>query len=475
MGFTLRNAGRRTAALLLLTTLFLSPAAALGAEGFVDVNSSQWYYGAVDYAARNGLVAGTSATAFSPHSPVTRGQLVTILGRLEGITAGDYPPSTQFSDVAPEAYWAPYITWALSAGIAQGTSSTAFSPNRSLTREQTAVMVSNYLSYKEVTLPSDPQARAQFIDASKISQSAAPAVETLRVCGLLTGNDKGALQPQKNVTRAEACALLQRLCQKLQAQGLSTGGQALPTWFGPSAAAFTFTTDTTGVGIYSLLRPEAQENLGDTGYTIALLSISDPTVLGVENDRFVPLKTGVVTVKWSCTTPTGEVFITQASVAVCAVPGLEAGPTKPYVVDENYLTIFNNEVIRLVNLERAKVGLSKVTYDGALQSGATLRAQELQKTFSHKRPNGEAFWTVYPTLAAQSSYHFYECNQYYPTNMDYSDPKVMAAYVVTAWMNSPNHKSILLAQVEGLRAACGITQGSGETVPTASLELFSDR
>ena len=47
-----------------------------------DVRPSDWYYDAVNHVFENGLMNGTSDTAFSPNATTSRGMIVTILYRL---------------------------------------------------------------------------------------------------------------------------------------------------------------------------------------------------------------------------------------------------------------------------------------------------------------------------------------------------------------------------------------------------------
>ena len=52
---------------------------------FTDVKTTAWYADQVAYVYTNGLFTGTSSTAFSPQSNMTRGQFATVLGRLAGM------------------------------------------------------------------------------------------------------------------------------------------------------------------------------------------------------------------------------------------------------------------------------------------------------------------------------------------------------------------------------------------------------
>lgn len=100
----------------------------------------------------------------------------------------------------------------------------------------------------------------------------------------------------------------------------------------------------------------------------------------------------------------------------------------------NSLSIYAQEVLRLVNVERAKAGLSALTTNTTLKSAADKRAQETSVSFSHTRPNGSKFSTVlqeygisYRTAGENIAY-----GQRTPQD------------VVNAWMNSAGHRANIL-------------------------------
>ena len=95
-----------------------SPEPASASNPFADVSEGSYYYKAVLWAAEKGITAGTSATAFFPNAPCTRGQVVTFLWRFQGKPASG--GSNVFGDVAPGAYCYDAVLWAVEKGITQG-------------------------------------------------------------------------------------------------------------------------------------------------------------------------------------------------------------------------------------------------------------------------------------------------------------------------------------------------------------------
>jgi hypothetical protein len=99
---------------------------------FTDVNANEYYAKAVAWAVENGITTGTSTTTFSPNAACTRAQVVTFLWR-----AANKPvvsSTTSFTDVAAGSYYADAVNWAVANGITTGMSSTTFQPNTTCTR-----------------------------------------------------------------------------------------------------------------------------------------------------------------------------------------------------------------------------------------------------------------------------------------------------------------------------------------------------
>ena len=114
-----------------------SPKAA-GVNPFTDVSSGAYYYDAVLWAAEKGITGGTSATTFSPDAVLTRSQTVTFLWRANGSPAAS---GSSFGDVAPDAWYANAVAWAVAEGITTGTGGSSFSPNAPCTRAQTVTLM----------------------------------------------------------------------------------------------------------------------------------------------------------------------------------------------------------------------------------------------------------------------------------------------------------------------------------------------
>ena len=98
------------------------------------------------------------------------------------------------------------------------------------------------------------------------------------------------------------------------------------------------------------------------------------------------------------------------------------------------MSAFAEEVVKLVNEERAKAGLAPLTVNAAATSAAQTRAMEIQTSFSHTRPDGRSFTTALTEAGAS----FMGAGE----NIAYgqSSPE----QVMNGWMNSSGHRANIL-------------------------------
>ena len=121
------------------------------------------------------------------------------------------------------------------------------------------------------------------------------------------------------------------------------------------------------------------------------------------------------------TTASSKKAETTATVAAAVD---EPAPAEDYI----------NEVLRLVNIERAKEGLSPLELDSALSKAAKVRAEEQTELFGHTRPDGQSCFSVFEEYGI--SYRIAGEN----AAAGYSTPED----VVNAWMNSEGHRANIL-------------------------------
>lgn len=178
---------------------------------FEDVSPDDWFYSSVQYVYQRGMVKGTSATKFSPGSTVTRGMVVTILHRLEGEPGA---AAAGFSDVAAGQWYAGAVNWAAANGIVNGYSNEKFGPNDTVTREQLVTILYRYVGTKGIDR-SVTEDLSAFADKTAVSSYAVDAMKWAVDSGLINGVGNGMLAPRGSATRAQAAAILMRLCENV--------------------------------------------------------------------------------------------------------------------------------------------------------------------------------------------------------------------------------------------------------------------
>ena len=165
------------------------------------------------FVAARGLLTGTGNKVFSPDGAMTRGMFVTALGRLAGVTP-ENDQSRRFTDVKADAYYAAYVEWAAQKGIVSGTGEGLFTPDAPVTREQMAVMMTNYAQQMGYAIPT-PLAAVTFADNDTISAWAAKEVAAMQRAGIINGKDGNRFDPQASATRAEVSAVLRRFVESV--------------------------------------------------------------------------------------------------------------------------------------------------------------------------------------------------------------------------------------------------------------------
>ncbi len=180
-------------------------------DPFDDVAPTAWYYKAVEYCYTNNIMTGMDATHFAPNAILTRGQFVTLLGRLHGdVTSSG---SLVFTDVSPNHYYYKYLVWAYNNKLVSGTAPDKFSPNQPITREQLCVMLFNYKKYSGNIGDYNPILLKDYSDNEIISPWAQDAFAWTVYNKYITGAN-GMLLPRNNATRAQAAQIIMGFLNK---------------------------------------------------------------------------------------------------------------------------------------------------------------------------------------------------------------------------------------------------------------------
>lgn len=178
---------------------------------FPDVDQSQWYHDAVDWAVENQVFRGydDGTSTFGPDDGLSRAQMAVVLWRLAGEPASD---SALPSDCDASSWYAKAVSWALGEGIFTGyqDGSGSFGPADGLTREQAVTVL-----WRIAGSPIVDCDLSKFPDAENVSPFALDAMRWAVSEGVLTGmeDEPGSftLAPQAVGPRAQMAALLMRM------------------------------------------------------------------------------------------------------------------------------------------------------------------------------------------------------------------------------------------------------------------------
>lgn len=168
---------------------------------FRDVSKYDYYYNAVKWALKKGVTSGTGRYTFSPDAACTRAQTVTFLWRAAGCPKAT-AKTNPFTDVHTSDYFYEAVLWAVENGITNGTSSTTFSPNASVTRAQVATFLWR--------ANGEPAAKDSGFTDVAANAYYARAVAWAYAEGITTGTGFGVFSPEAICTRAQIVTFLFR-------------------------------------------------------------------------------------------------------------------------------------------------------------------------------------------------------------------------------------------------------------------------
>ncbi len=149
---------------------------------FKDFSDSDWYADAVNYVTARELFTGIDNGNFGAANNMTRAMFIAVMARLDGSSLARYGESP-YADVDIYSWYGPSISWAKDKGLIK--SSSTFSPNENITREDMALILSNYIKYKGLDLA--VVSEQSFADIEKVSPEARDAVNDMKRYGLIVG------------------------------------------------------------------------------------------------------------------------------------------------------------------------------------------------------------------------------------------------------------------------------------------------
>ena len=140
---------------------------------------------------------------------MTRGMLVTVLGRAYKVDTAAYSQKSVFTDVSQSEYYAPYVAWAYENKIVSGTGNGLFSPDRPVTRGEMAVIITNYMKF--IGKGSASTAALNYVDTNHIPDWGLEGVQFVTANGLMTGTSGNNFDFDGLSTRAQVATVMERL------------------------------------------------------------------------------------------------------------------------------------------------------------------------------------------------------------------------------------------------------------------------
>ena len=184
---------------------------------FTDVEKN-WAYPGIQYCVTHGIMGGMGDGTFAPTGTTTRAQIVQILYNLEGTPA--VSGTTPFTDLTANWY-KPAILWAYQNNVVAGKSPTTFDPEGPVTREQIAVILTQYMfNVLKMNRTWTPADLSTFPDGAQVSSWAKEAMQDAVALGLINGTKAPDglvyLDPQGSAARQQVATILMNFCQNVK-------------------------------------------------------------------------------------------------------------------------------------------------------------------------------------------------------------------------------------------------------------------
>lgn len=176
-------------------------------RSFADADG-HWAKDAIAFVSSHALFQGVTEDTFQADAPMSRAMLVTVLYRLERTPAAGNVP---FADVPADSYYADAAAWAAKQGIVTGDNA-GFSGQRSVTREELAVMLYRYVRHIQ---GDQGVISGDLPDGEAVSDWAVPAMRWAVSAGILQGDADGTLNPGGTATRGQTAQMLMHFVTQL--------------------------------------------------------------------------------------------------------------------------------------------------------------------------------------------------------------------------------------------------------------------
>ena len=186
--------------------------------GSSDIDG-HWAKTALEEFIKDGYLNGDGNGNYMPNGTMTRAQFSAIVNRILQYK-DESADISKYKDVSASAWYRADLAKALAAAYLSGTSADTMSPEASITREQTFVILARILKLDTT----DTSALDAYADAADVSDWAKGSVAALIKAGYVSGDDNKKINPKKALTRAEGVTVLNRSKTALDEHKVITKG-----------------------------------------------------------------------------------------------------------------------------------------------------------------------------------------------------------------------------------------------------------
>lgn len=200
--------------------------------GVYTDTKDNWARDAIQAMSQAGYLSGYSDNTFKPSAQITREQAAAIYGKVLQHNLNEQEladivtkeSATSYSDVEADRWSNSAIKLVSAAGVMQGTSKTAFTPSKTMNREEFVASAASLAKKLNITTPVKTE-KVTFKDEDSISLDYVADINYMAERGIVASGATENFNPKQPVTRAQAATILNRM---LNGAGLATPKHATP-------------------------------------------------------------------------------------------------------------------------------------------------------------------------------------------------------------------------------------------------------
>lgn len=194
--------------------------------GVYPDTKDNWARDAIQAMTQAGYLSGYADNTFKPGAQITREQAAAIYGKVLQHNLNEQEladivtkeSSTSYSDVEADRWSSSAIKLVSAAGVMEGTSKTAFTPSKTMDREQFVASAASLAKKLNLSTPVKTE-KVTFKDEASISAAYLADIQYMAQRGIVASGATENFNPKQPVTRAQAATILNRM---LNGAGLAT-------------------------------------------------------------------------------------------------------------------------------------------------------------------------------------------------------------------------------------------------------------